>query len=153
MANFSQNRVRRCFAPRIVRNLLTNTLAEVGFEYIALLLYAPLVIGWVVLPLGLVLVVTFVSRISLQGWRMLAWLGAAMLLQLTCKRLTAPPLIPLYNLDQIGLALIPVVLGFGLVWVYRRWTSEPSLFAAYGLFAGVDAVFSLFVLIPRVLWA
>ena len=128
-------------------------IGEIGFEGLSLLFYTPLVVGWVVLPLGLVLVVTLVSHGSPRGWWVLAWLGVAMLLQLVCKRLIAPRLMPLQNPVQIGLSLMPVVLGAGLVWVYWRRTQWPSLLVVYGLFAGVDALFSLFVLIPRVLWA
>jgi len=44
------------------------------------------------------------------------------------------------------------VLGAGLMWVYWRRAEEPLLVAAYGLFAGMDAIFSLFVLMPRLVW-
>jgi hypothetical protein len=132
---------------------LWGEVLSVWFAGMSLLFYAPMVIGWIVLPLGLVLVVTLVSRISLQGWRALAWLGVVMLLQLACKRFLAPQLTPLQSLVQLGLFLAPAVLGSGLVWVYWRRAERRSLLTAYGLFAAVDAVFSLFVLLPRVLWA
>ena len=50
---------------------------EVGFEGLSLLFYTPLVVGWVVLPLGLVLVVTLASHGIPPGWWALAWLRVA----------------------------------------------------------------------------
>ena len=123
------------------------------FDMAGLLAFSPLVIGWTVLPLGLVLVGTFVSHTGLRGRQAVAWLGAAALLQLVCKRLLFPSLMSFGpHPVEIGLSLAPFVLGAGLMWVYWRRAKEPLLVAAYGLFAGVDAVFSLLVLMPRLLW-
>lgn len=123
------------------------------FDMAGLLAFSPLVIGWTVLPLGLVLVGTFVSHGRLPGWKAVAWLGAAAVLQLVCKRFLFPSLMVLGpDPVEIGLSLAPSVLGAGLMWVYWRRAEEPLLVAAYGLFAGMDAIFSLFVLMPRLLW-
>jgi len=74
--------------------------------------------------------------------------------QLVCKRLFALGLIP-FGPDhvQIALSVVPVVLGIGLMWLYWRRAEEPLLLAAYGLVIGTDAAFSVFVMIPRLLWA
>jgi hypothetical protein len=69
-----------------------------------------------------------------------------------CKRLLFPSLMVLGDPVEIGLSLAPVVLGAGLMLAYWRRAEEPLLVAAYGLFAGIDAMFSLFVLMPRLLW-
>jgi hypothetical protein len=123
------------------------------FDMAGLLAFSPLVIGWTVLPLGLVLVGTFVSHGRLPGWKAAAWLGAAAVLQLVCKRLLFPSLMVLGpDSVEIGLSLAPFALGAGLMWVYWRRAEEPLLVAAYGLFAGMDAIFSLFVLMPRLVW-
>jgi len=128
--------------------------AGLWLDAIGLLGFAPFILGWMLLSLGLVLVGTVVSPSGLRGWQAAVWLGAAILLQLVCKRLLAPALVPLGpDPVGIGLFLASVVLGAGLMWVYWRRAEEPLLLAAYGLFAGVDALFSLFVLLPRMLWA
>jgi len=124
-----------------------------GFDFLSLLFYAPMVISWVVLPLALVLVIAFGSRGDLRGWQVLAWLAAAVLLQLVCKRFVAPWLLPLHGPIQIGLSLAPVLLGGVLVWFYWRRSEEPSLLVSYFLFASVDTLYSLFVLIPQTFWA
>lgn len=128
-------------------------IAALGFESLSLLGYAPFVLGWTTLPLGLVLVGTFVSHGDLRRWQVGAWLGAAVLLQLVCKRLLFPALVPLGSDPvEVALSLVPVVLGAGLMWAYWRRAEEPLLLVAYCLFAGVDAVFTLLVMLPRVLW-
>jgi hypothetical protein len=105
------------------------------------------------MALGLVLVGTFVSHGRLPGWKAVAWLGAAAVLQLVCRRFLFPSLMVLGpDPVEIGLSLAPSVLGAGLMWVYWRRAEEPLLVAAYGLFAGMDAIFSLFVLMPRLVW-
>jgi hypothetical protein len=147
-------------APQALDALGGFRLAEWGgkvvgfcFDVSGLLAFSPLVIGWTVLPLGLALVGTFVSHAGLRWWQAAMWLGAAAVLQLVCKWLLFPALMPLGpDPVEIGLLLVPLVLGAGLMWVYWRRAEEPLLAAAYGLFAGVDAVFSLFVLLPRMLW-
>jgi len=127
--------------------------AALCFDFIGLLGFAPLALAWTILPLGLVLVATVVRLSSTQRWQETVWLGAAVLLQLTCKRLLFPALVPLGpDPVEIGLFLAPVVLGAGLVWFYWRRAEEPLLVVAYGLFASVDVVFSLFVMLPRILW-
>jgi hypothetical protein len=83
-----------------------------------------------------------------------AWLGTAILLQLAGKWFLFPDLLSLGPAPvELGLTVAPIVLGIGLMWVYWRRTDEPSLLAAYGLFAGIEIIISLFVTIPRVLWA
>lgn len=124
-----------------------------GFEGLSLLVYAPLVLGWTIPPLCLVALVAFVSHGGLRGWQAVLWLGAAIALHLVCKGFIAPQLTPLHDPVRVGLSLALIALGVGLVWVYWRRAEEPSLLAAYGLFAGVDGLFSLFVLLPWALWA
>jgi hypothetical protein len=123
------------------------------FENLSLLGYVPMVLFWVVLPLGVVLGGTIWRPGGMQRWQATAWLGAAVLIHLTCKRLIAPGLMPLGpGSVQLAFSVLPVVLGISLMWIYWRWAREPLLLAAYGLFAGVDAAFSLFIMLPRLLW-
>ena len=129
-------------------------IATVGFDIMGLLSFAPLVLGWIILPLGLVLVGTFVSPSGVRGWQAIAWLGVAALLQLACKRFLFPALLPLGpDPAETALSLLPTLLGAGLAWIYWRRVEKPLLLAAYGFFAGTDAIFSLFVMLPRLLWA
>jgi len=113
-------------------------IATVGFDIMGLLSFAPLVLGWIILPLGLVLVGTFVSPSGVRG----------------CKRFLFPALLPLGpDPAETALSLLPTLLGAGLAWIYWRRVEKPLLLAAYGFFAGTDAIFSLFVMLPRLLWA
>lgn len=130
-----------------------NDVATFVFENVSLLGYTPYVIGWAVLPLGLLLVVTFSSAGGVRGWKAMAWLGVAIMLQLACKWFFAPPLLPFdLGLEGFVLSVTPVALGIALVWGYWRRAKEPLLLAAYGLFIGTDAAFSIFVVLPRLLW-
>ena len=55
---------------------------------------------------------------------------------------------------QIGLTLASVALGAGLAWIYwRRVEGHHSWRTMACSPPWVDAAFSLFVLIPRILWA
>jgi hypothetical protein len=131
-----------------------NDVATFVFENVSLLGYTPYVIGWAVLPLGLLLVVTFLSSGGVRGWKAMAWLGVAIILQLACKRFFASPLLPFeLGLEGFVLSVTPVALGIALVWSYWRRAKEPLLLAAYGLFIGTDAAFSIFVVLPRLLWS
>ncbi len=131
-----------------------NDAATFIFEYVSLLGYMPYVIGWGVVPLGLLLVVMFASSGGVRGRKAVAWLGVAVVLQLACKRFFAPALLPFdLGLEGFALSIAPVALGIALVWGYWRRTKEPLLLAAYGFFIGADAVFSIFVVLPRLVWA
>jgi hypothetical protein len=55
--------------------------------------------------------------------------------------------------EGIALSVAPVVVEIALMWVYWRRAKSPLLLAAYGLFIGTDAAFSVFVMVPRLLWA
>jgi hypothetical protein len=126
--------------------------ATVGFEGLSLLIYTPLVISWMILPMALVALVAFVSHGNLRALWALAWLWVAMLLQLVCKGAIAPKILSLHDPLQVGLALVPAALAAILVWIYWRRVMSCSLIKGYALFAGLDAVYSLFVLLPLVLW-
>jgi len=130
-----------------------DSAAALLFDGLSLLSYAPIVIAWVFLPVGLIVVATWVSGTDLRERRALVWLGATVLLQLACKRLLAPTMM-LLGPDpmQVALSLAPMGVGLGLIGVYRWRAKRPSLPVAYGLFAAVDAAFSLFVVLPQVLW-
>jgi len=123
-------------------------------DFFGLLGFLPMVSSWLLLPLGLMLVGVFANPDGLRKRQAVAWLGMAVLLQLTCKRFLFPNLLPL-GLGPVGLGLTvaPIVLGIGLMWVYWRRADEPLLVAAFGLFASTEVIFSLFVVMPRVLWA
>jgi len=130
-----------------------NDVATFAFEYVSLLGYAPYVIGWAVLPLGLLLVATFVTSSGVRGPKAAACLGVAIILQLAGKRFFAPQMLPFeLGTEGIALSVAPPVFGIALMWVYWRRTKAPLLLAAYGLFIGADAVFSIFVMVPRLLW-
>ena len=123
------------------------------FEYISLLGYVPYIIGWVIAPLGVLLVATFLSPSGVRGRKVAIWLAVAITLQLVGKRFLAPQMLPFeLGVEGITLAVTPVVIGMVLMWVYWRRAKEPLLLAAYGLFAVVDAAFSIFVMVPRLLW-
>ncbi len=123
-------------------------------DFFGLLGLLPLVFGWVLVPLGLMLVGVFINPDGLRKQQVVAWLGAAILLQLVGKWFLFPDLLSFGpDLVELGLTIAPIVLGIGLMWVYWRRADEPSLLAAYGLFAGTEIILSLFVIIPRVLWA
>ncbi len=124
------------------------------FENLSLLGYAPYVLSWTVLPLGVVVVAMFLNPSGVRGWKAAAWLGVAVTLQLVCKRIFAPQMLSFGpHLVEIALSVAPVVLGIVLMWIYWRRAEEPLLLAAYGLFIGTDALFSVFVMMPRLLWA
>ncbi len=123
-------------------------------DFLGLMGLLPMVFGWVLAPLGLMLVGVFTNPDGLRKRQVVAWLGMAILLQLTGKWFLFPDLLSLGpDPIELGLTAAPIVLGIGLMWVYWRRADEPSLLAAYGLFAGTEIIFSLFVIIPRVLWA
>jgi hypothetical protein len=123
------------------------------FENISLLGYAPYVIGWMVLPLGALLLATMLSPSGVQGWKVVVWLGVAIVLQLLSKQFLAPQMLPFdMGSEGITLCVAPVVIGVVLMWIYWRRAREPMLLAAYGLFIVVDAAFSIFVMVPRLLW-
>jgi hypothetical protein len=127
--------------------------ALLSMDMVGLLAYLPLVLLWTAIPLGLALVATRFSGGESSGWRAALWLGGALIIQLIGKGLVAVQLSPFQtDIDQAALALIPVVLGGGAVWLYWRRAASPTVIAAYGLFAGIDAAYSLFFLLPRVLW-
>jgi hypothetical protein len=122
-------------------------------DLVGLLGFLPLVLAWTFLPLGLVLVATWVGGGESSGWQTVLWLGGALTLHLIVKGLVAVQLSPFQTeILEAALALIPVVLGAGAMWLYWRRAEAPSLIAAYGLFAGIDVAYSLFFLMPRVLW-
>lgn len=135
-------------------------LAEVGdeaatfvFEKVSLLGYAPYMIGWMVLPLGALLLATFLTPGHMQGWKATAWLIVAIVLQLASKWFLAPQMLPFKSgFEGVVLSVTPIVLGISLMWIYWRRAREPILLAAYGLFIGADVVFSVFVMVPRLLW-
>ena len=128
--------------------------AAFAFENISLLGYAPYVVGWAILPLGLLLLATFLRPSGVRGEKVVLWLVGAIILQLASKQFLAPQMLPLeLGIEGIVLSVTPVVLGIALMWVYWRRAKEPLLLAAYGLFIGADAAFSVFVMIPRLLWA
>jgi hypothetical protein len=130
-----------------------NEIATFVFENISLLGYAPYVIGWMVLPLGVLLLLTILFPGGVRGWKAAMWLGIAIILQLASKRYLAPQMLPFeLGLEGIVLSAVPVVLGIPLMWIYWRRAKEPLLLAAYGLFIGTDAVFSIFVVLPRLMW-
>ena len=130
-----------------------NDVATFVFENVSLLGYAPYVIGWAVLPLGLLLIATFLTPSGVGGWKAAAWLGVAIVAQLASKRFFAPQMLPFeLGLEGILFSVIPVALGVLLMWIYWRRAREPLLLAAYGLFIGADAAFSIFVMVPRLLW-
>ncbi|RLC91002.1 MAG: hypothetical protein DRI79_04020 [Chloroflexi bacterium] len=130
-----------------------DSAAALLFDGLSLLSYAPIVIAWVFLPVGLIVVATWVSGTDLRERRTLAWLGATVLLHLTCKRILAPTMMLLGSDPmQVAFSLVPIGVGIGLMAVYRWRAEHPSLPVAYGLFVAVDTVFSLFVVLPRVLW-
>jgi hypothetical protein len=130
-----------------------NDVATFIFENVSLLGYVPYVITWAVLPLGLLIVVMFMNSSGVRGRKAVAWLGVAIVLQVACKRFFAPNLLPLeLGFEGFVLSVTPVVLGIALVWGYWRRAQEPLLLAAYGCFIGADAVFSIFVMLPRLLW-
>ena len=96
---------------------------------------------------------TMLSPSGVQGWKVVVWLGMAIVLQLLSKRFLAPQMLPFeMGIEGIILCVAPVVIGVVLMWVYWRRAREPLLLAAYGLFIAVDAVFSIFVMVPRLLW-
>ncbi len=133
---------------------LWDDIAGLLLDAAGLLGFTPYVLGWVILPLGLVLIGMVLNPSGVKGRQAVAWLGAAALLQLACKRFIAPVLSPFGpGPIEVALSLAPTVLGGGLMWVYWRRAKEPLLLVAYGLLAGVDAVISLFVTMPHVLWA
>jgi hypothetical protein len=124
-----------------------------GMDAVGLLGFFPLVLQWTALPLGLVLVATWVGGRALSGRRTALWLGAALIVHLIGKGFVAVQLSPFQtDIVQAALALIPLVLGGGAVWLYWRRAASPMPIVAYGLFAGIDAACSLFILLPRVLW-
>ncbi|HEY72236.1 MAG TPA: hypothetical protein G4N99_03095 [Thermoflexia bacterium] len=124
------------------------------FENISLLGYAPYVLGWAVLPLGLLLLATFSSPSGVRGWQAVLWLIGAIILQLVSKSFLAPQMLPFESGPEgIALSVAPVLVGIVLMWVYWWRAKEPLLLAAYGLFIGTDAAFSVFVMVPRLLWA
>lgn len=130
-----------------------NTVATLVFENVSLLGYAPYVIGWMVLPLGALLLATFLSPSGVKGWKAVFWLGIAIILQLVSKRFLAPQMLPYeFGPEGIVLSVTPVVVGIALMWVYWRRAKERLLLAAYGLFIATDAAFSVFVMVPRLLW-
>ena len=125
-----------------------------AFENLSLLGYAPYVIGWAILPLGLLLLATFLTPSGVRGWKAVLWLIGAIILQLASKQFLAPQMLPFeLGVEGVALSVIPVAIGIALMWVYWRRAKEPLLLAAYGLFIGTDAAFSVFVMIPRLLWA
>jgi hypothetical protein len=127
--------------------------ALLGMDAVGLLGFLPLVLGWTVLPLGFVLVATWVSGGESSGWRTALWLGGTLVLQVICKGMIAVQLSPFQaDIVQAALALVPVILGGGAMWLYWRRAASPKLIVAFGLFAGIDAACSLFILLPRVLW-
>ncbi len=129
-----------------------SDVATLVFEHVSLLGYTPYVIGWALLPLGLLLVAMFFNSGGVRGWKAAAWLGMAVVLQLVCKRFFAPRMLPFeLGIEGIALALAPVALGVVLMWGYWRRAQAPLLLAAYGLFVGADAAFSIFVMIPRLM--
>jgi hypothetical protein len=131
-----------------------NDIATFAFENVSLLGYAPYVIGWMVLPLGVLLLATFLTPGGVRGWKAAAWLGAAIILQLVSKRFLAPQMLPFESgLEGIVLSITPVVVGIPLMWIYWRRAKEPLLLAAYVFFIGTDAAFSIFVVLPRLMWA
>ncbi|MBU0703596.1 MAG: hypothetical protein KKC18_06990 [Chloroflexi bacterium] len=128
--------------------------AAFAFENLSLLGYAPYVIGWAILPLGLLLLATFLRPSGVRGWKAVLWLVGAIILQLVSKQFLAPQMLPFeLGIEGVALSVTPVVVGIALMWVYWRRATEPLLLAAYGLFIGADAVFSVFVMMPRLLWA
>jgi hypothetical protein len=130
-----------------------NDVATFVFENVSLLGYAPYVIGWAVLPVGLLLVATLLTPGGVRGWKAAAWLGAAIVAQVACKRFLAPQMLPFeLGIEGIALSIAPVVTSILLMWVYWRRAREPMLLLAFGLCIGVDAAFSIFVMGPRILW-
>jgi len=148
-------------APEALESLggfrLTELLGDIAafvFENLSLLGYAPYTIGWAVLPLGLLLLATFLTPGGMRGWKAALWLVGAIILQLASKQFLAPQMLPFQlGIEGITLSIAPVILGIALMWIYWRRAKEPILLAAYGLFIGVDAAFSIFVMVPRLLWA
>ncbi len=130
-----------------------NDIATFLFENVSLLGYAPYVIGWMVLPLGVLGLATVLSPSGVRGKKVAVWLGIAVILQLASKRYLAPQMLPFESgLGGIVISAVPVVLGIPLMWIYWRRAKEPLLLAAYSFFIGTDAVFSIFVVLPRIMW-
>ena len=122
-------------------------------DVLALLFFAPYIVGWTVLGWGLVAAGTYLNPDRLRGWWSTLWLWAAIPVHLACKRYIAPALMPIGpSPAQLVFVLTPVVIGLILILIYWRRAETPSLMAAYGLFAASDAVFSLFVALPQTLW-
>jgi hypothetical protein len=130
-----------------------DNVAGVWLDAIGLLGFAPYMLSWMLLPLGLLLIGTFARPSRMRGWEAAIWLGAAILLQIAGKRYLLSVLIPFGpGLADIALSLAPYALGAGLMWVYWRWKEEPILLVAYCLVIVMDFAFSLFVGMPRLLW-
>jgi hypothetical protein len=122
-------------------------------DFVGLLFFAPYIIAWMVLPWGLVGVGTILNPDTLEGLRSWIWLWLAPPIHLLCKRYIAPQWAPLGpSLTELSLTVAPLVVGALLMLIYLRRADRPSLLKAYGWFAIVDGLFTLFVTLPLYLW-
>jgi hypothetical protein len=131
---------------------------------ISALFFAPIAVGWMVLPILLLVVTAWVTKESLvSDPHGPVVLGAAMVVHLASKLFLFPAVLsrgPFASLGSpfwgnlLGRWLLPLflaILSAGLVWLYLRRRRDRVLFVAYLMFAAIDSVLTL-VLYVSPLW-
>jgi hypothetical protein len=149
---------------RITTYDVVDRVLTAAMSALSALFFIPIALGWMLLPILLLVVSAWVTKESLvSDSRGPIALGMAIAVHWACKVLLFPAMLsrgPFASLSSplwgmlLGRWLFPLllaVLSAGAVWLYLRRRRHQTLFVAYLMFAAIDSVLTLIIYVSP-LW-
>jgi hypothetical protein len=137
---------------------VVNKVLSMAMSAVSALFFIPLVLGWMLVPMGWLLISTLSTSASeVSDRRGQIALGVAMLLHVGGKQLFFPSLLARFSfapllpssaglfLGRWILPLLLAALSAVVMWAYLKRARSPSILIAYLIYAAVDALLTLVI--------